>query len=111
MNALFLYGIVLIFGFISGEFARIVRLPKVTGYIMAGILLNPQISHFITRDFVARTEPITDAALSFITFTIGASLVFSRIKNWERASSPSPFSEPKAPSCLWASASPAFSSS
>ncbi len=84
LGSLFLYGTILLSGFIFGEIARGVRLPKVTGYILAGILLNPQVSHIVTQEFVAGTKPITDISLSFITFTIGAALIFSRIRNLGR---------------------------
>ena len=48
-------GIIVITGFLLGELAALVKLPKVTGYIVAGILLNPHLTHFIPSDFVDST--------------------------------------------------------
>lgn len=73
-------GIILITGFVLGELARKVGLPRVTGYILAGILLNPDLSGFIPADFAGQTSPVTDMALAFITFSVGGTLEFGKIR-------------------------------
>lgn len=42
MSGITLVGIIIIAGFVLGELADKLNLPKVTGYIIAGILLSPQ---------------------------------------------------------------------
>ena len=70
----FITGIILGAGFVFGELARLVRLPKVTGYILAGICINPQILPLIPADFSTHTNLVTNVALSFITFSVGGTL-------------------------------------
>lgn len=73
-------GTIIFTGFIFGRLAERIKLPRVTGYILAGILLNPRISNFMPGDFVKHTDLITNISLSFITFSIGGTLLYSRIK-------------------------------
>lgn len=80
MSAILIVGIIIFCGFFFGEFASKIRLPRITGYIAAGILLNPGFVSFIPKDIAARTNLITNISLSFITFSIGGTLLFSKIK-------------------------------
>lgn len=80
MNSPLIVGIIISVGFIFGKLAAKVKLPKVTGYILAGVALNPRIFGFIPEDFVTHTNLITNISLSLITFSIGGTLLYSRIK-------------------------------
>lgn len=80
MSSVLLVGIIVFAGFVAGEGARKVGLPKVTGFLLAGVLLNPSVTGFISKDFVYHTDLVTNIALSFITFSVGGTLLFSRIK-------------------------------
>lgn len=80
MNPIFIGGIIVFTGFLLGEFAQRLKLPRVTGYIVAGVLLNPDIFQFIPKSFPQATDPITNIALAFITFSIGGSLYYKHIK-------------------------------
>ena len=81
MNSMLIVGVIIIVGFILGEMAKKANLPKVTGYIVAGILLNPRIVSFIPTSFVEHTEVVTNLSLSVITFSVGGTLLLSRIRN------------------------------
>jgi len=78
--SIFTVGIILFVGFLFGEIATKLKLPKVTGYIVGGILLNPGLLHFIPDDFTNHTDFITNLCLSFITFSVGGTLFFPHIK-------------------------------
>ncbi len=80
MDIIFYSGIILFAGFIFGELASLIKLPKVTGYILAGVLLNPELIDFIPKEITVHTDFITDVSLSFITFSVGGTLLFSKIK-------------------------------
>lgn len=67
-------------GFIFGEIATKIKLPKVTGYIIAGVLLNPGLFNLIPEDFTKHTDIVTNIALSFITFSVGGTLLYPNIK-------------------------------
>ncbi len=81
MEEILTVGIIIFTGFIVGEICTHFKLPKVTGYILAGILLNPNLTHFIPESFVAHTDLVTNIALSFITFSVGGTLLFSKIRS------------------------------
>ena len=80
MQSILIIGVIIITGFIFGEIADKIKLPKVTGYILAGILLNPDMFNIIPQNFIDHTNPITSIALCIITFSVGGTLSFSRIK-------------------------------
>jgi len=67
-------------GFVFGEVANRLRIPKVTGYILAGIFLNPGLFGFIKNDFARHTDVVTNISLSFITFSVGGTLLFSKLR-------------------------------
>ncbi|WP_319370093.1 cation:proton antiporter [uncultured Ilyobacter sp.] len=81
MEGILVVGIIIFTGFIVGELCTLFKLPKVTGYILAGILLNPNLTHFIPESFVAHTDLVTNIALSFITFSVGGTLFFPKIRS------------------------------
>ncbi len=80
MNSIFIVGIVLLAGFLSGEAAKKLRLPKVTGYILGGILISPGFSGIVPRDFTTHTDLVTSICLSFITFSVGGTLYLPRVR-------------------------------
>jgi Kef-type K+ transport system membrane component KefB len=80
MDFILVVGIILVSGFLFGEVARWIGFPKVTGYILAGILLNPSLSGVIPPGFPQHTNPVTNIALSFITFSVGGTLLWSKLR-------------------------------
>lgn len=77
---LLIIGTIIISGFFLGELAARLKLPRITGYILAGILLNPKVSGIIPAGFSKHTDTVTNIALCFITFSVGGTLLFSKIK-------------------------------
>ncbi len=67
-------GIVLLIGFLLGRLANCFNLPKVTGYILAGIGINPHLFNYIPDSFINNTATLTDISLAFITFSVGGTL-------------------------------------
>lgn len=80
MPPILVFGIILILGFFIGELAKRCCLPKITGYILAGIALNPEINSYIQKDFVDHTGILTNISLAFITFSVGGTLYFKKIR-------------------------------
>jgi len=80
LDPLLITGVILLAGFILGELAARLFLPKVTGYIIAGILLNPKLFDIIPMDYAGKTDFITRIALSFITFSVGGTLLKKNLK-------------------------------
>lgn len=80
MNILLETGIVIVFGFLFGEAAARIKLPKISGYILAGVLLNPHILKILSDDYTTNSTPLINISLSFITFSIGGSLSLKKIR-------------------------------
>jgi Kef-type K+ transport system membrane component KefB len=80
LNLLLESGIVIFVGFLLGEAATLIKLPKVSGYIIAGILLNPGILPVLSENYADKATPLINVALSFITFSIGGVLSFANIR-------------------------------
>lgn len=56
------------------------KLPYVTGYIIAGILIGPYILDIIPYDIINGMDFVTDIALAFIAFEVGRYLKVSKLK-------------------------------
>ncbi len=85
MQQTLIAAVILLIGFLFGEIAKKVYLPKVTGYIFAGILLKFHFLHIIPEDFLDHTDFITNISLAFITFSVGGTLLYSNFKKLGKA--------------------------
>jgi Kef-type K+ transport system membrane component KefB len=81
MEPIFITGLILFLGFVFGEAAERFKLPRITGYILAGLALNPGLFHIIPKNFVDHTGIVSNIALAFITFSVGGTLLFPRVRN------------------------------
>jgi len=80
MNSILIIGMILLTGFLFGEIAVKLKLPKVTGYLMGGLLLNPQVTHIVEPGFMEGMEFIIDLSLAVITFAIGGHLTYKEFR-------------------------------
>ena len=80
MGPLFNIGIILLCGYLGGVIASRLKFPKIVGYIAVGILLEPSVLGVLPADFISNSIIANDFALAVITFSVGGSLAFSRIK-------------------------------
>ena len=64
-------GVILICGFLMTRLTKLVKLPNVTAYIVTGILIGPSVINLIPKEFISRTDFLSDIALAFIAFTAG----------------------------------------
>lgn len=80
MNVILSIGLLIFTGYILGELAEKIKLPKISGYILAGILLNPDLLGIMSNKFVDNTDPLLSISLSFITFSIGGSLSAQKLR-------------------------------
>jgi len=73
-------GLAIMLGYVFGEVVRKLGLPRVSGYIVAGLILNPRISGLVTTSFVDSMGTTTDLSLAILTFAIGGTLAFGPLK-------------------------------
>ncbi len=64
-------GISLMLAFAAGKFTRLIKVPKVTGYILVGLLLGPSLFNLITEEMNYGLHYFSDIALGLILFNIG----------------------------------------
>ena len=83
-NPLLALAVVLIAGSLVGQVARRIRLPGITGYILAGVLLGGHGLNLLGHDAASRLQPLTDFALGLMAVTVGAHLNLRRLKNARR---------------------------
>lgn len=68
-------------GFIAAKLGQLFRLPSVTGYIIAGLLLGPSGLHLVTGATIgSNLEHFTQIALMLIAFGIGEHLDITRLR-------------------------------
>jgi Kef-type K+ transport system membrane component KefB/nucleotide-binding universal stress UspA family protein len=72
-------------GVLGGWLARLLRLPSVTGYILAGLVLGPSFSGLIAMETLGqKLEHFTQIALMLIAFGIGEHIEIRRMKGISR---------------------------
>lgn len=72
--------IILISGILCGRIVKQIKLPNVTGYLIAGLILGPSILNWIPISMVNGFGVISDIALAFIAFSIGCEFSLSYFK-------------------------------
>ena len=63
--------IILMSGFLMTRLTKLLRLPNVTAYIVAGILIGPFCLNLVPQPIITGTEFLSDIALAFIAFSTG----------------------------------------
>lgn len=80
MEPMLTIGLIVFGGFLFGCLGNRFGLPRVTGYIVAGIALNPSVSHLIPENFVQHTDLVVNIMLCFITFSVGGTLSLKELR-------------------------------
>lgn len=57
-------------GYLFASLLRLIGLPRVTGYLLAGLLLGPALG-VVDKEFVDATSFLSDLCLSFVAFGVG----------------------------------------
>ena len=79
-NVLLSLGLLLLTGFALGKLCEVLRLPAITGYILAGLLLSGSVSGIISGELSHSFRSITNVALSLIALTIGEEFSFAKLR-------------------------------
>lgn len=80
-HPLFTVALILTAGLAGGEAVARFKLPRVTGWILTGILLRSFGAPGVGADRLAMLRPFTDFVLGYIAFTVGSHLNLRRLYN------------------------------
>lgn len=80
MDVLLKLGLVLAVGLVGGKAARKVKLPNVSGYLVAGLFLGPSFARLITAQDVEALAVISEVALAIIALSIGSEFVLDDLR-------------------------------
>lgn len=72
--------LMLFFGYLMTRITRLLKLPNVTGYILAGILMGPYCIDMVPMSVIDGMDFLSDIALAFIAFSTGEFFKFSVLK-------------------------------
>ncbi|HDR91281.1 MAG TPA: hypothetical protein ENN75_03420, partial [candidate division Zixibacteria bacterium] len=79
-HVIFGVGVLLLGGYFFGKLAQRLKLPAVTGYIVAGLLLGDSFTGLIHVQMTPNLRIITDIALGIIAVTIGGEFNRSKLR-------------------------------
>jgi Kef-type K+ transport system membrane component KefB len=74
------FGYLLLTAFLSGRIFAAARLPKLTGYIAAGVVVGPSVVGFLDATVVDNLQIVNGVAVSLIALTAGTELRLDRIR-------------------------------
>lgn len=80
VHILFYLGVMMFAGMLGGKLIGYLGMPKVTGYLVAGLLIGPSVLNIVPKDVLASSNIITEVALAFIAFSIGGEFKISFLK-------------------------------
>lgn len=81
--------VILFTALIGGRLAAVCRIPRVTGYLLAGLLVGPSgarllgIHPLLGEEQIAGLRPVTELALSLILLNIGAQFRAENLRRWK----------------------------
>ena len=80
MQAVLSLAVSMVFGLLLTRPAKLIHLPNVTAYLVAGLIVGPYCLNVFHEGDTAVISVLTSIALGFIAFSIGVEFKFSHIK-------------------------------
>ena len=66
-----LISLLLLCAVVFGEMARYLKLPRIIGYVLTGILLSPGLAGFWSEEMLLRLQPFYSVAFGLVLFELG----------------------------------------
>ena len=64
----------------AGLFADVLHLPKVTAYLLVGLLVGPSVLDLIPEGHVELFEPVLKLAMAVVLFNLGCEFTFTKVR-------------------------------
>lgn len=77
---LMLFGFLILAAYSVGELVTVVGLPKIVGYMLAGVLFGPPALGYVSRPALDELTPVSNLAIALIAFLAGAELQIGEIR-------------------------------
>src|SRR5690606_12740973 len=78
-------GFLLLCGTLLSELLETIGLPRLSGYLLAGVVAGPHVLHLVDHHTVERLSPVNTLALALIAIAGGAELRVSMLKSVARS--------------------------
>lgn len=78
---LFSVGMVILLGLLGGKLAHRVKIPKVTGYMLTGLIFGPSVLRVISSTTLSDIHILNEIALGLILFAIGGEIELHHLKS------------------------------
>lgn len=72
MDELTSLGLILLLALLAGHLMKIIRVPEVTGYLLAGVALGPSALGWLSHDNLLAIGLFSEVALGLILFSVGS---------------------------------------
>mgnify|MGYP002626480823 FL=1 len=73
-------GFLLLAATLAGNLSKDLRMPKLTGYLVLGILAGPHVLNLVTDEMLGNLRIFNGVAISLIALTAGLELDFAEIR-------------------------------
>ncbi len=78
-------GIMLLTSYLFSDIVKKIKLPRLSGYMLMGVILGTSGVGVLTDDIVDNLQFLENLALSFIALTAGGELRFSQVKAYKKS--------------------------
>lgn len=79
-RTLLTFGFLILAAYTVGEIASSLRLPKIVGYLVAGVVFGPSVLDTVTATGVTNLTLVSQLAIALIAFLAGAELQWSEVR-------------------------------
>ncbi len=80
MYELLSVGLVLLLGILGGKLSHRIKIPRVTGYMLTGLIIGPSVFGLISAQTLESIHMVNDIALGLILFAIGGEIELNHLK-------------------------------
>lgn len=84
-HSLLTFGFLILAAYTIGELATAARLPRIVGYLLAGVMFGPSALNIVTVEASSELAPVSSLAIALIAFLAGAELRWRELKERSRA--------------------------
>ena len=80
MNELTSLGLILLFALLVGHLVKVAKVPEVTGYLVAGIVVGPSVLGWVSHENLEALHVFSEVGLGLILFSIGGVFEIARMR-------------------------------